>query len=265
MNRNSLEQIWAITKKELRLETRFWLPFISSIFLNPVKTAAWFFIVYFGFFTAGSVGLGSFTRETYILFILIGGLFQIFFTLATTDFANKFLCEKYWQTIQSIIIMPIHIFKLVLGLSLEEIIKASLAMMVFIGLGLLVWPTNPWTVMIIISIILIIFLGLMFLGLLRAAFVLINENVNTIFEYGFLFLGFISCFYYPIEAFPSFLRPLIFYNPIYQGINLVRNLWLGQSFDWTVFAYLSIWTILTAIFSTFLYNRLLKKYDLQGY
>lgn len=261
----TFRQIWAIALKELELDTRYILPFISQVFFSPVKTVIWFFVVYFGFFASGSSHLGSVTKDNYILFLLVGTIFNTFFNIATLDFPSKFFNEKFWQTIQGILIAPINTFKFVFGLSLAEVIKASFAVLTISVIGLAIFPIPIVKFLLIVGIILAVFVGLMFIGLIRAAFILINENANTVFEYLFLALGFISCFYYPIDAFPKFLQPVVYYNPVYQAINLVRNIWLGNNISlfeiyWTAGA------ILVAIaIGMFLFNYLLKHNDVEGY
>ncbi len=262
---NSMKQIWAIAKKELRLETRFLLPFFSGIFFNPLKTAVWFFVVYFGFFSSGATILGNINKENYILFLTIGSTFNMFFTIATSNFPMKFFNEKYWKTIQGFLIAPLNNFKFVIGLSLAELIKASFGILVFSSIGMFLFPIPIYKFIIIIMIFIIIFIGIMFVGLIRAACILINENMSTIFEYVFLGIGFLSCFYYPIDAFPRQIRAVVFYNPIYQGIDLVRNIWQNNQPSSFSILYVVTFTIFAVISGSLIFNRLTKKYDIEGY
>lgn len=247
------------------METRYVLPFLSGVFFGPLKVAVWFIVIYFGFFSVGNTGIGNLNKENYILFILLGSIFQIFFTIATSDFPNKFFYEKYWKTIQGILIAPINSLKFVFGLSLSEIIKTSFAFFVLSAIALSVFPIPLYKFALIVVIILSMFVGLMFVGLIRATFILINENINTIFEYIFLAVGFLSCFYYPIETFPRFIRPLIYINPVYQAIDLIRNIWLDHPISPFSIYWILIWIPIFCIFGIFMYNKLMKSNDIQGY
>ena len=261
----SLKQIWAIAIKEIRLDKRFILPFFSNVFFGPFKTSAWFFLVYFGFFSSGANNFGGVNKENYILFLLIGSLFYIFFTIATHNFPVKFLYEKYWQTIQGIIAAPINIYKFALGMTLAEIIKTSLAIFIVFVLAIFLFPIPIYRILLVAFVCLATFTSLMFLGLIRASYQLVNENINTILEYIFLAVGFISCFYYPIETFPVFFRPIIFYNPLYQAITLARHIWFNQHIGLPSISYFAIFVFASIILSSLIFNHNIKKYDLKGY
>lgn len=261
----SIKQIWAITKKELHLEARYLIPFFSNVFFNPLKMAVWFFIVYFGFFSNGATSLGDLNKDNYVLFLTIGSTFNMFFTIATSNFPTKFFNEKYWKTIQGFIIAPLNNFKFVIGLSLAELIKASFGVFVFSSIAMIFFPISIYKFLLVLAVIIFVFIGIMFIGLIRAAYILVNENINTVFEYAFMGVGFISCFYYPIQAFPKFLQPVIYYNPVYQGISLVRNIWIDQPIQAFSIIYVVAFTLFAVIFGSATFRRLIHHHDIEGY
>jgi len=260
-----VNQILAIAEKDLRLESRFIIPFLSHLFFSPLKTAVWFLVVYYGFFTAGSAGVGSFNSGNYFLFVMIGSLFQLLFTIALTDFPSKFFYEKFWQTIQGFLVAPINSMKLVLGLGFSQLVMASFAILVLILIAFFISPIPFINLVIIVSILIMLFLGLMFIGLIRAGLVLVSENLNGVFDYFVLGWGFISCFYYPIESFPRFIRPIIFYNPIYQAVTLVRNLWENQPVSSLSLVYVLSLSLVAILLGAFLFKYLIKNYEIEGY
>ncbi len=260
-----ITQVLAITKKDLRLESRFIIPFLSHLFFSPLKTAVWFLVIYYGFFSTGSAGVGNFNSGNYFLFVVIGSLFQLLFTIALTDFPNKFFSEKFWQTIQGFLVAPINSMKLVLGLGLSQLVMASFAILVLTVIAFLISPIPFVNILVIILILLCLFLGLMFVGLIRAGLVLVSENLNGAFDYFVLAWGFISCFYYPIESFPKFIRPVIFYNPVFQAVTLVRDLWQNQSINSLSLIYVLSLSAIAVLLGASLFKYLLKNYEIEGY
>ena len=127
------------------------------------------------------------------------------------------------------------------------------------------FPITIYKFLLVIIVIIFVFIGIMFMGLIRAAYILVNENINTIFEYVFLAVGFVSCFYYPIQAFPKFLQPIIFYNPIYQGITIVRNIWINQPVLPFSVIYVILATFVAIILGSYTFRKLIRDHDIEGY
>jgi len=261
----SFRQIWAITKKDLQLDLRYIAPLISKNFISPIKTMAWFLIIYSGFFSHSVNNFGGYTKENYIINLLIGSIFSIFFNLGAGSFPAKFFNEKWWQTIQGTLIAPINSYKLVLGISLSELIKAILGLLMVSAVALFLHPIPFYNFFIIFGIIIYTFIGLAAMGLIKAAFILVNENLNSIVEYFFLAVSFLSCFYYPIESFPSILRPIAYYNPIYQSLFLIRNIWLDQPISLFNVLYPLFFMLLLIVVGTSFYNFITKRFDIDGY
>jgi len=47
---------------------------------------------------------------------------------------------------------------------------------------------------------------------------LANENFTPLFGYIIVAWTIFSCFFYPIGIIPEIIRPIAFFNPIYQGV-----------------------------------------------
>lgn len=262
----NFKHIWAVAKKELFLDLRYILPFIAKNLVNPLKIAGWFLVVYYGFFSfSPGVAFGSFTKENYVANLLIGITFYIFFNIAMTDFPTRMWSEKWWQTIQGFLIAPINSLKLILGITLAEFIKVFLSFLIITGIIELLHPISLVKFMLVFLIVLITFIYMMALGLIRATYVLINENVAIIIEYLYLIIGFFSCFYYPIESFPTVFRAIIYYNPIYQSVNLTREIWLGFPLQTFSIVYGLVFAVILIILGTTIFNRATKKYEIEGY
>ena len=96
-------------------------------------------------------------------------------------------------------------------------------LLVMLGLGLL---TSPWAILALPAALLI---GFAFAGAGMAATSFMRswqdfEWVNLAVLPMFLF----SATFYPLETYPEGLRPLVSVTPLYQGVELMRGLILGD-------------------------------------
>lgn len=261
----ALKHIWTVARKEIYLDLRYILPFIARNLVNPLKIAGWFLVIYYGFFSfSPNVNFGSFTKENYIANLLIGIIFYIFYNIAMTDLPTKMSLEKWWKTIQGFLIAPVNGLKLILGISLAEFIKVFFSFIIIAIIVIFLHPISFINFLFVMLIILVTFFYMMSLGLIRATYVLVNENVATIVEYFYLIVGFLSCFYYPIESFPQIIRTIIYYNPIYQSISLTRNIWLGGEINLFSIIYIVTFTVIIMVIGTSVFNYITKKYEIEG-
>lgn len=263
----TLKPLWALLEKELKLEFRFKFSFVFGSILDPIVNAMWFGLIYFGFFSLGAAPLWDVTPERFIPFLILGCLGNAYFSLGFGVFSYKLLYEKFWQTIEAFLVAPVSRFHLLLGLGLVEFIRISFAMVLFLGLCYWFKPVS-WPVLLIVPVILFgLLMGSLGVGLIRGTFSLTNENILPFFNILYWAWGFLSCFYYPIEILPSFLKPFVFINPVYHGLTLIRHLW----FDYPIpSAWISVgWVIAYALFMPIIgvsfFNQLWKRWGIQGY
>ncbi len=198
---------------------------------------------------------------------MLGCLVNAFFALGFGVFSHKLLYEKFWQTIEAFLVAPVSRFHLLLGLGLVEFIRISFAMVLFLGLCFATKPVS-WPVLLIVPVILFgLLMGSLGVGLIRGTFALTNENILPFFNILYWGWGFFSCFYYPIEILPDFLKIFALINPVYHGLTLIRHLWLDYPIDsvWMSAIWVTAYATIMPVAGVAFFNQLWKRWGIQGY
>ncbi len=264
----------AIAIKEVKLDLRFKIDFLFKYLTPPVLKGVPLIVIYYGFFYFGGQSIGEgVNKENYVTFIFLGLLVHFFIHYAYVNFAERFMQEKYWNTIASLLIAPIRRSAIILGSGLSILIKLIPTFVIFAGASFLIYPLSPLKFLLVIAILLSSVIIALSLGLIYGSFALANENFNPIFSYGELGIVFLSCFYYPIDVFAkassfisSFLVPLIKLNPFYSAVTLVRYLWLGGEIVPLYEIYiLAAFVVFTPFIALALYTKIWKRLGIQGY
>ena len=268
----------AIAEKELKLNFRYkWAFFISNL-LNPLLRAGPFLLVYYGFFAiAGdSVSIGGVSSLSFVVFLLLGMLVDIFLHSGLTVFSDNFLREKFWQTIQGFLLAPTHKLSLVIGVGISQLVAIFPTMLFFLLITFIWQPVSPLVLVFCLLVLAGAFLIALGAGLLLGSAALFNENFVPIFGYLRVIWVFFSCFYYSIDVLKFSvwgvlidLRLLAELNPIYQAVAIIRATWV-YGFDyafqlWPQFAYFAAFVIIVPLVSVFIFRKLFKRFDIEGY
>jgi len=263
----NISQIFAIAKKETKLNLRFKYNFFANALITPMKFLIFFTVVYSGFYMSGAESIGEVTRQNYISFLLLGSLVYSFFSSGYNAFCTKFIQEKYWRTIDALLISPLNRIKLIIGVGFSELFRQVVIAPIFFIVGFLILPISFLNLLVILSIILMIFLGVIGFGLIYGVFALSNENLLFLFNYFFWIWAFLSCFYYPISALPRFLHSLVLFNPVYHGLYIIRELWINGSVNNFLFHFMIVlaFALIVPLVAVFLFNKIIKKIGVTGY
>jgi len=268
----------AIAEKELKLNLRYKWGFFISNFLNPLVRAVPFLLVYYGVFAAAgsSFSVGEVTDATFVVFLLLGILVDVFLHSGLTAFSDKFMREKFWETINAFLVAPTHKLALVLGFGISESI-AILPTLLFFLLVVFLWhPVSPVVMLFTLVVLVGAFMIALGVGLLFGSAALFNENFIPIFGYMRIIWVFFSCFYYSIEVlkfsvagFIIDLRLLAELNPIYQAVAIIRSVWF-YGFDSVLnmlpqFVYFAAFVIVVPLVSVFIFRKLFRYFDIEGY
>lgn len=260
----------AIAEKDLKLDMRFKIPFFFETVVMPIAVLAPFILVYFGYFQAGNVYFAGLEKENFVVFLLLGMLSSIALHQGFNNFLDKFLREKYWQTIEGIAITPINRISLVIGGTINGVISVLPSAVIIFFIGQFFLPTSIAHSIQILLLLILLLLTSMSLGLVAALTAVFNENYSPVFRYFIIAITFFSCFYYPISLFDShpflaLLKPLIEINPFYHGVTIMRSIWFFGVIPWASFLYVLIFSIILPFISVFVFNRAWKIFTIQGY
>ena len=270
-----IDESLAIAEKEIKLSTRFKLPFFTQSLVGPLIRILPFLLIYTGFFSISQdVTIGELVKpDTFIVFLILGMLADVFFETGWRTFGNKFMREKFWETISATFLAPINKLSLILGTGLAEFVSIFPSLIIFFIIGFIIVPIGFLKLGVILLALLLLFLISLSIGLIVGSASLFNENFIPIFNYVRIVIVFFSCFYYPIEvleikqlgAIGQIFPAIASINPVYQVINLIRNIWFGTGLELQPLIYILFFAIVTPIAAVYLFKRLFKVLSIQGY
>jgi len=265
-----IEDTFTVAEKELKLEMRFKIRFFTSSMAEPLIRIAPFLLIYLGFFAAGAKSFGSVTEINFVVFLVLGMLTDVFFVHGYSWLHTKFMQEKYWQTIEAILLAPISKISLLGGQALSIIVALVPSMAIFLLISYLIIPAYFVHIAVVLLCLVLVLPIALSIGLVYSGAALFNENFTPLFNYARVGIVFISCFYYPITIFDKVpmlaaLKPLVLFNPFYQAVFAIRQAWIFGIIEWGAIAYVAVFAIATPLLAVFIFNSLWKRLDIQGY
>ncbi|MHA1277496.1 MAG: ABC transporter permease [Candidatus Helarchaeota archaeon] len=261
------QQIVAITEKEIRLELRFGKDFFLKLIVTPLLFLIPYFLLYMGIFNYVTEDLGTLTPENYPVWLFLGSIFFTFGLNGFNSFDTKFMYEKYWMTIQALMLTPISRYAILIGGTIETFIRSFITFLIFVIFSYIFLPTGIINIFAIILILNIILAASMGIGILRGGIALVNENYRSFLSYFVFFVLFFSCYSIPFSLLPGPLKNLALANPFYHGLLLIRSIWFN-TLEFSMiysFIYLLVFAALCIVLGIWLFNKLLKRFGIQGY
>jgi len=251
---------------------RFKIVLLTS-FLDPFIRILMPVIVFGAIFSiSGDYSFGYWSGQNYLLFLLIAFCIQ-FLRRIVENFRQLFLREKFWKTLQALMVAPINQYVLLFGILISEMILLSIPFTVFLIVGLIIFPISILNLLIVLVLFFCLALFFGSLGLIVAVLIVTKEGTYRVVKIGLSFLYWLSCVTYPLQIFPEFVQNVIVLNPLYYFIDLIRIVWLmGIDYNLAI-SFLSplhiivvaLFTILLPIFSVVLFNLFYKKFGISGY
>jgi ABC-type polysaccharide/polyol phosphate export permease len=227
-------------------------------------------MIVLGRFFETSVDFGSWTNQSYFVFLFIGYCILLMRKIIT-QIGTNFLLEKFWKTLPGLIIAPINRMYLLFGAVISHFILIMLPLVIFLILAYILFPISILTLMIIILMLFMVLAIFASLGLILGVFIINLENINRILN---LIVGFVfwaSCITYPFDLFPEEIQSIIRLNPIYYLIDFLRYTWIEDNILLTIishpthsFIFISM-VLITPIIGLYFFNYIYKKLGIQGY
>ena len=270
-----IDESLAIAEKEVGLSVRYILPFFTNSLISPLIKVMPFLLVYGGFFSANpSAALAGHVKpETFIPFLFLGITADIFFSIGYSTFSSKFMVEKWWQTMEIIILAPINKLSLITGIGLGDLISTFPTLVLFLGLAYYFTPLGFLDLIKVLIIFLLLFMISLSIGLITSCAALFNENLAPFFGYLRVIISFVSAFYYPIEvlktdklgALGQFLPVIATFNPLYQANFIIRAIWFEGITPINSVIYVLFFAIISPIATVYVFNKLWSTIGIQGY
>ncbi|MFX1274377.1 MAG: ABC transporter permease [Promethearchaeota archaeon] len=270
--RTNIKQINAFAERNLYLAGRFRLRIITYYF-GPLIQTLMPIIIFGVIFTINEdYQFGYWTGQTYLLFLFIAFCVQ-FLRKIIPNFVALFNNEKYWKTLQALMVAPVNRYVVLFGYLISELILLSIPFIIFFIIAFILFQINIISLfLVILSFISIAILFACF-GLIMGILIITKEGVYNLINFGLTLLFWLSCISYPLQIFPELIQTLILLNPIYYYIDTIRIFWLmGIDYNLAI-SYLSPihiivvvgGTILLPIFSVYFFNIFYDKFGISGY
>lgn len=261
--------IWAIAKKDLKIAFRFPKNFLASQLIQPLKLFIIFGLVYQSFYVAtGKSTIGQWRRMDYLPILLLGSIFYTSATYAFYRFRWAFYNEKYWKTIQALLIAPVSKLDFLIGSSIALVLELSVPVSCYVLLFCKYHPVSFPMLLFVLGILYLMILGILGISLMQGAFAISNENYLFVFDYFYAGLVFISCFFYSISAIPTQFQWLIQLNPVYHAVEIARTIvfhHLSQAKITFSMIYLSTFAVLMPVLGALFFRRMVRELGVRGF
>ena len=266
--KDNINQILAITEKDLKLKIRFKFTLIISL-INPF-IAILMPIIIMGSFFSFNVEFGPWNSTNYFIFVILVYNITLLKQIIMT-FPQQFSREKFWETLPGIIIAPFNRFYLLLGIILSHLIVVSIPFTIFFIACWIFYPIGFSTILFIIIIFFFIVLIFSGIGLFLGIFAISNENIYIFLTFCMTFIFWLSCLTYPFEIFPEIIQNIVNLNPLYYIFDILRLAWIEDDIGRTIilhphnFLILIVCAAAIPSIGVFLFNKIYKKYGIVGY
>lgn len=269
--KKNIAQIYSLVVKDLKLRTRFKTEFFVEFFY-PFLALFTPFIIFSTLFTIDvNIFEGYYSSDNFILFLLLGYCSQSCIFLLWY-YRDLFYDEKTWKTLNGILVAPVNKFNILFGYYISSLISRGLEFIIIIIICFILYPIPLINLFFTFVMLFCISITFAAMGFLIGLFEIINENISASLTIGISFISIISCLFYPIDIFPERFQFIILLNPLYYYFDLIRLIW-WVGIDNSALNYITIWhilivatfTIITPIFASFYFRKIVSKYGIQGY
>ena len=147
--RTNIKQINALVERNLYLEIRF-KTLIFTRYFTPFIQILMPLIIFNVIFTIREDYLfGYWNGLNFILFLFIAFCVQ-FLRKIVFNFSQLFNREKYWKTLQALMVAPVNRYVLLFGFLIAEMILVSIPFIVFFIIAYIIFPINIFSLFLVI-------------------------------------------------------------------------------------------------------------------
>lgn len=266
--KDTTNQILAIVEKNLKLDLRYKINLVLK-FLNPILTIIMPLIVMGQLFTF-RVEFGPWNETNFFVFQLVASQLYIIFSIRMA-FPGNLLTEKYWYTLQALIIAPFNRINLLLGYFVSHLLLSSVGLAIFFIVCYILYPISLLTVLMILIIYTLLAFAFSGVGLILAIFAISKESVLPILNLGIHLFFVFSALNLPFEFFPPYIQNIIDLNPLFYVVDFTRLVWIEDNFLYSVsshfisFMILIISSISLPIIGLKVFNYIFDRYGIVGY
>jgi len=262
MNR-TLQQVFGVFAKEWKLMIRFRTAIIPKI-VRPFMWVITPFLIYSVSFKAGYKDLGDLNEDNVLAFLAIG---IVLYDIAAKMFeAFDMKEEKYWKTLEGMLMAPMSRLTYFIGKSLfvmSFFLVSDLPMLVTV---VYISGASLNLLFFLIFAIFATWLIWMGVGIVMSGISLFSEGIYTLFLlYGLWIVSIVSGVFFPPDILPDILVYIGKIIPLYHAISVARAPLIHASVQLSSVIYLLSFSIVMPILGVYLFNEMYKRKGIVGY
>lgn len=270
--RRNLKKTFAIVERNILFELRFKAKFLQG-YISPIANFIIFFIIFGTIFNVNKdYRFGYWNSWNYVLFLLIGYNIQQTKTIILR-YDQLFMREKFWKTLQGLLVAPFNKLDLLIGIVFSDLILASIPIITMFIIAFFIYPITLLSLFLFLVVFFSVAIFFGSIGIFIGIFSISNESIAKFLMFSMNIILAFACINYPLEIFPEIIQIVILLNPLFYFFDLLRLIWYAGIDLSTALTYISpfhiiiviIFTIIGPIISIFLFNKIYKKLGITGY
>jgi ABC-2 type transport system permease protein len=239
-----LFKLWAFIKRDFLISVSYRLAFILQVVAMLLSLMVFFFVTkMIDPNTAGLDGMQPFS------YLLIGYMFQFYFSTALYAFSAKIRSEQMLGTLEAMLVSPTPTSMVIFSSAAWDFTYGAIRVSLYLAFAVLIFGVKLHTAGLDVFVLgaLLTLLWSAGLGILSASFILYfkrGDPINFLISGATALLGTV---FFPAEQLPAMLRTLSDFLPITWSLRIVRGTLLqGHGFAELSgeLLYLAIFTVL---------------------
>jgi ABC-2 type transport system permease protein len=262
-----LKTLWGFFRRDFTIHTSYKLGFTMDL-VGVFFSSATFYFVAKMFGSAAQNVLQKYGGD-YFAFVLIGIAFATYQNVGLNSFSQSLRQEQFLNTLEPLLLTPVSIPQFLVGSALWDFARASLEVVLYLSLGVLVFGlripnANILPAAAVLVLTLFAFMGL---GIFAAAFIMLFKRGNPLTWFVATASELLGGVYFPVDMLPSWVKHLSQFIPITHALQGLRESLLmgaGWAQIFPQLAALAVFTVVTWPIGIACFTLALRKARAQG-
>jgi ABC-2 type transport system permease protein len=204
---------------------------ILSMFIT---TASFYFLAKLVGFQGSNPYLAQYGGN-YMVFLIIGIVFQGFVSVSQSSFSQTIRNEQYMGTLESLLLSKTPLYQILSYSSLWTFLFTAINTGVILAIAVIVFQVNLNVNYLASAIILVLsIVSLAGIGMMSAGVIMVTKQGDPITWFVSIISAFLSGVYYPIEVLPKFLKGLALILPNTHALIALRQTLINHYSVWQV-------------------------------
>ena len=207
---------------------------ILQILSMFITTASFYFLDKLVGFQANNPYLAQYGGN-YMVFLIIGIIFQSFVTVSQSSFSQSIRNEQYMGTLESLLLSKTPLHKILSYSSLWTFLFTAVNTGVILVIAIVVFKVElnaNYLASIIVLVLSIV--SLAGIGMISAGVIMVTKQGDPVSWFISIVSAFLSGVYYPIEVLPKFLKSLALILPNTHALIALRQSLINNYSVWQV-------------------------------